>query len=151
MRGAPLEKMRVNHQATKNTKTIIDDPIPPEMERIAKQIVDASFLVHVALGPGLLESVYELCLAHELGKRGLKVERQVPVPVIYDGVRIDVGFKIDLLVEGCIIVEIKAVNDEHPIHKAQLLTHMKLARKRLGFIINFNKKLIKDGIIRMVL
>jgi GxxExxY protein len=121
------------------------------MERVAEQVVDAAYTVHTHLGAGLLESVYEVCLGHKLRKRGLKVQRQVPVPVIYDGICIETGFKVDLLVKDCIIIERKAVTDDHPIHKAQLLTHMKLAQKRLGFLINFDKKLIKDGITRMVL
>lgn len=109
------------------------------------------YRVHSRLGPGLLESVYKLCLAYELRKRGFKVETEVPVPVMYDGIRIDAGFKIDLLVEDCIIIEAKATLDDHPIFKAQLLTHMKLTGKRLGFLTNFNKKLIKDGIQRIAL
>ncbi len=103
------------------------------------------------MGPGLLESVYKLCLAYELRKRGLKFEAEVPVPVLYDGVRIDAGFKIDLLVADCVIVEAKSTLDDHPVFKAQILTHMKLTGKRLGFLANFNKKLIKDGIQRIVL
>ena len=109
------------------------------------------FRVHSQLGAGLLEHAYQACLAHELRKRGLRVETEVPVPIVYDGVRIDVGFCIDLLVEDSIIVEVKAVIDDHPVFKAQLLTHLKLTGKRLGFLVNFNKKLIKDGIQRVAL
>lgn len=127
------------------------EPIPEAVDRIATQIVDACFHLHSRLGPGLLESVYETCLAHELTKRGLRVERQVPIPIIYDDLRIEAGFKIDLLIEGCIILEIKAATEDHPVFKAQLLTYMKLSGIRLGFLINFNKKLIKDGIQRVAL
>lgn len=127
------------------------EPIPVEVDRVATEIVDAMYQVHSRLGPGLLESVYKICLAYELRKRGLKVETEVADPILYDGVSTDVGFKIDLLVEDCIIVEAKARIDDHPIFKAQLLTHMKLTGKRLGFLANFNKKLIKDGIQRIAL
>ncbi len=126
-------------------------PIPVEVDRVATEVVDAMYQVHSRLGPGLLESVYKVCLAYELRKRGLKVETEVPVPILYDGVRIDAGFKIDLLVEDCIIIEVKATLDDHPIFKAQILTHLKLTGKRLGFLANFNKKLIKDGIQRIAL
>src|SRR6185312_4339111 len=101
------------------------EPIPEEVNRIASQIVDAALRVHSALGPGLLESVYEACLAHELRKRGLTVERQHAIPVRYDGIQFDEGFRIDLLVQGCIIVELKSTSDDHPIHKAQLMTYLK--------------------------
>lgn len=126
-------------------------PIPEAVDRVAAHIVDAALRVHSKLGAGLLESVYEACLAHELRKRGLKVERQVPIPVIYDGIRFDEGFRVDLLVEGCVIVELKATSNEHPIHKAQLMTYLKLTGLRLGFLINFNKKYIRDGIERIAL
>ena len=127
------------------------EPIPDEVDRIATKIVDACFHLHSRLGPGLLESLYETCLEHDLKRRGLRVERQVPVPIVYDELRIEAGFRIDLLVEGSIILEIKAATEDHPIFKAQLLTYMKLTGIRLGFLINFNKKLIKDGIQRVAL
>jgi GxxExxY protein len=126
-------------------------PIPVVVDRVGTEIVDAMYQVHSRLGPGLLESVYKICLAYELRKRGLKVETEVPVPILYDGVRIDAGFKIDLLVEDSVIIEAKATIDDHPIFKAQILTHLKLTGKRLGFLANFNKKLIKDGIQRIAL
>ena len=122
-----------------------------QTERIAREVVDASFKVHKALGPGLLESVYELCLTHELRARGLKVDRQLEVPVEYDGLKLDAGFRLDLLVEDRIIVEIKAVRELLPVHQAQLLTYLKLMRKRLGFLINFNVPVIKNGIKRRIL
>jgi GxxExxY protein len=126
-------------------------PIPVELDQIGTEVVDAMFKVHSQLGPGLLESVYKICLAYELRKRGLRVQTEVPVPIFYDGVQIDCGFKIDLLVEDCVIIEAKATVDDHPIFKAQILTHMKLTGRRLGFLANFNKKLIKDGIQRVAL
>jgi GxxExxY protein len=131
--------------------SVVPEPIDQATELIATAIVDACFRVHSQLGPGLLESVYKICLTHELRKRGFVVQTEVPVPILYDGIRIDAGFKIDLLVNDLVIIEAKAVNDDHPVFKAQLLTHMKLTQKRLGFLVNFNKKLIKDGIHRMAL
>jgi GxxExxY protein len=112
--------------------------------------VDAVLKVHQALGPGLLESAYQACLAHELRKRGLKVECEVYLPVVYDGVFIDAGYRIDMLVEDCIIIENKAVAAILPIHEAQMLTYMKLRDCTLGFLINWNVHLIKYGIKRMV-
>lgn len=117
---------------------------------IAKEIVDAAYHIHRRLGPGLLESVYEAVLAYELQKRGLRVQRQVPMPVTYDGIRFDLGFRVDLLVEGRVIVELKSVQDEHPVHRKQVLTYIKLADKRLGLLIDFGAPLIKDGITRLV-
>jgi GxxExxY protein len=117
---------------------------------LAKQIVDAAYRVHTALGPGLLESVYEAALAYELDKRGLRITRQQAIPVVYDTVQILTGFHADLVVEDKVIVEIKALEMIAPVHKKQLLTYLKLADKRLGLLINFNVALIKDGITRMV-
>ena len=117
---------------------------------IAHQIVDAAYQVHKTLGPGLLESVYEAALAYELEKRGLRIARQQTIPVVYEAVRIHTGFHADLVVEGEVIVEIKALESIAPVHKKQLLTYLKLADKRLGLLINFNVALIKDGITRMV-
>lgn len=107
--------------------------------------------MHTTLGPGLLESVYEICLLHELQKRGLKVERQVLLPVVYDGLRLDSGLRLDLVVENRVVVELKAVDMLFPVHKAQVLTYLKLSGHRLGLLINFNSVLIKDGIQRLVL
>ena len=137
----------MNHQDTKTPR----EPIPEKLDRIARQVVDAAFKVHSTLGPGLLESVYEVCLAHELGKRGLLVRRQVALPVSYDDIRVDAGFRIDLLVEDCLIVEIKAVEKLLPVHKAQVLTYLKLSGHRLGLLINFNVPLILEGIKRIAL
>ncbi len=117
---------------------------------ISGQIVDAAMKVHTALGPGLLESAYEGCLAYELRKRGLKVAAQLGLPVVYEGVNIDVGYRIDLLVEDLVIVELKSVDKIAPIHEAQLLTYLKLSGKRLGLLMNFNVVHLKGGIKRMV-
>lgn len=117
---------------------------------IASAIVDSSLTVHKRLGPGLLESVYELCLFHELTKRSISVERQVGFPIQYDDLKIESGLRIDLLVDNLVIVEIKAVEKLAPVHQAQLLTYLKLTDKKLGLLINFNVPLIKDGIKRMV-
>lgn len=121
------------------------------VERIAREIVDAAYVVYMALGPGLLESVYEICLAHELKKRGLRVQRQVDLPVVYDGIRFDVGYRVDLVVEDLVFVEIKSAAKDHPIHAMQCKTHIKLAGKELGFVINFNVTVFKEGIKRVVL
>ena len=117
---------------------------------IARQIVDAAFKIHTTLGPGLLESVYQAVLGFELQKRGLSTVCQQSLPVIYDSVRLDVGFRIDLLVDDKVIVEIKSVESLAPVHRKQLLTYLRLADKRLGLLINFNAAKIKDGITRVV-
>ena len=109
---------------------------------VAKQIVDAAYRIHTSLGPGLLESVYEVVLAYELEKRGLRTVRQQAVPIVYQGTRIEMGFRADLIVEDSVIVEIKSVEATAPVHKKQLLTHLRLANKRLGLLINFNVVLI---------
>jgi len=116
---------------------------------VARQIVDAAFAIHSSLGPGLLESVYEAVLAYELEKRGLRAVRQQAIPVIWQGTRIEVGFRADLVVEDLVIVEVKASEATAPVHRKQLLTHLRLAGKRLGLLINFNVALIKDGITRI--
>jgi GxxExxY protein len=126
-------------------------PIPEAVERVATAIVDAAFTVHKTLGPGLLESVYEACLCHELRKRGLRFERQLELPIVYDGVHLDVGLRLDLLVEKSVVVELKAVEKHQPLFEAQLLTYLKLTSQRLGLLINFNVSLIKDGIKRVIL
>ena len=121
-----------------------------DIEEVARQIVDAAIKVHRALGPGLLESAYQACLAYELRKRGLRVECEVLLPVIYDGQKIDAGYRIDMLIENCVIIENKAVAKLLPIHQAQLLTYLKLSDRRLGFLLNWNVPLMKQGIKRMV-
>ena len=117
---------------------------------IAKQIVDAAFRIHTTLGPGLLESVYQAVLAYELTQRGLRTSSQQAIPVVYGTVRIDIGFRADLMVEDRVIVELKSVEEVAPVHKKQLLTYLRLADKRLGLLINFNTALIKNGISRIV-
>jgi GxxExxY protein len=127
------------------------EPLPQETEEIARSIVDAALAVHRALGPGLLESAYEICLAHELERRGHIVAKQTALPVVYDTVRLDAGYRIDLIVDGAVIVEVKAVETVLPIHEAQVLTYLRLSGRRLGFLINFNVPLLKNGIKRMIL
>ena len=117
---------------------------------IAREIVDAAFHIHTALGPGLLETVYEVVLARELEKRGLSVIRQQPVPIVFGDLRFDEGFRADLIVEDKVIVELKSVEQIAPVHKKQLLTYLRLADKRLGLLINFGSAVIKDGISRIV-
>ena len=125
--------------------------IPGALNQVSGQIVDAAFAVHKELGPGLLETVYETCLAHELEDRGLSVSRQVLIPVKYKGVELDAELRIDLMIENAVVVELKAVENLLPVHEAQLLTYLKLTKLRLGLLINFNVPLIRDGIKRLVL
>jgi len=125
--------------------------IPERTNGVSQVVVDSALTVHRALGPGLLESVYETCLAYELKKRGCTCERQVVVPIAYDGMQLDDGLRLDLLVEKCVVVELKAVESLLPLHDAQLLTYLKLTGHRLGLLINFNVPLLKDGIRRRVL
>ncbi len=117
---------------------------------IAKEVVDAAFKVHTKLGPGLLESVYEAVLAHEPQKRDRRVQRQVPVPVYYEGVQLEEGFRVDILVDDAVILELKSVEHMTPVHPKQLLTYLRLTGMRLGLLINFGETRIKDGIQRIV-
>jgi GxxExxY protein len=117
---------------------------------IATIIVDTAFHIHRDLGPGLFETVYERIMEAELIKRGLKVERQKPIPIVYDGVHFEAGFRCDLLIEDKVIVEVKSIEALHPVPKKQVLTYLRFADKRLGLLINFNVALIKDGIVRLV-
>lgn len=117
---------------------------------ISKIVIDAALKVHTAIGPGLLESAYEACLAHELKKRGLEVKTQVGLPLKYEKVILDVGYRIDMLIERKVILELKAVEKFVPIHQAQLLSYLKLSKCKLGFLLNFNVYRKKDGIRRMV-
>ncbi len=126
-------------------------PLSKKEEDIATKIVDAAYCVHKELGPGLLEKIYEVCFCHELTKRNLAYQRQVEVPIVYDGIKFDEGFRLDVLVEDLIICELKAVDNVNPVWEAQILSHLKLTGKRLGFLINFNNKYIKDGIKRIIL
>jgi GxxExxY protein len=121
-----------------------------DIEEIGKEIVDSSIKVHRVLGPGLFESAYQACLAYELRKRGFHVECELNQPVLYDGQRIDVGYRLDMFIENCVIVENKAVERLLPIHEAQLLTYLKLRDCRLGYLLNWHVPMMKDGIKRMV-
>ncbi len=117
---------------------------------IGKQVVDAAVGIHRELGPGLLESVYEVILAHELRQRGLQVERQVPVSIEYQGIKFNEGFRADLIVEQKVIVELKCVEKLNNAHKKQLLTYLRLTGMRLGYLLNFAEALMKDGVVRTV-
>jgi GxxExxY protein len=117
---------------------------------IAKEIVDAAYKIHITLGPGLLESVYEAAMFYELQKRGLNVLKQQSIPVFYENIRLQEGFRADLIVEDKVIVELKSVEAVHPVHMKQLLTYLRLTNTRLGLLINFGAYLIKDGISRVV-
>jgi GxxExxY protein len=125
-------------------------PVPPSVERVGKAVLDAAFKVHTALGPGLLESVYETCTAFETRESGLRVATQVALPVTYRDIKMDAGLRPDMIVEDCVIVEFKSVDVMHPIFDAQLITYLKLTGIRLGFLINFNVVHLKDGIKRIV-
>ena len=131
-------------------KNVKIQTIPAQTEKIAKVILDAAFKVHTTLGPGLLESVYETCLIHELRGMGLKFESQIALPIVYNGITVESGLRLDVFVEKCVIIEIKAVEIIIPIHKAQLLTYLKLSGIRLGLLINFNVIHLRDGIYRVV-
>ena len=137
----------MNHKGTKTQRAEISDQVN-ELSRI---IVDAAYCVHSELGAGLLESVYEVCLCHELKKRGVSFQQQVSLPVMYDGITLDASLRLDILVDQEIIVELKAVEQLNPVHHAQLLTYLKLTNNRLGLLINFNTAKIKDGIKRIIL
>ena len=126
-------------------------PLSEKEELVAKKIVDAAYTVHKTLGPGLLEKVYEVCFCHELSKRLLEYKRQVAIPIVYDGIVFDEGLRLDVLVEETIICELKAVEEMNPLWEAQILSHLKLTGKRLGFLINFNVSLIKKGLKRIIL
>jgi len=117
---------------------------------VAKHIVDVAFKIHTRFGPGLLESVYETIMSYELKKRGLQVNRQQPIPVVYESIRMNIGFRADLIVENRVVVEIKSIDAIAPVHKKQLLTYLRLTDKKLGLLINFYVDLIKDRITRVV-
>jgi GxxExxY protein len=117
---------------------------------VARIVVDAAYKIHTTLGPGLLESVYKEVLKYELEKRGLSVEMEVAIPIVYEDVKLDVGYRADMIVEGLVIVELKSIEELANVHKKQTLTYLRLANKRLGLLINFNVDLIKNGIKRIV-
>lgn len=120
------------------------------IERVGKTVLDAAFKVHTTLGPGLLESVYEAAMFVELQKQGLKVQRQVPIPVLYEGIQLEVGFRADLIVEESVLVELKSVESVTPLFKKITTNYLKLIPLKLGFLINFNEVHLKDGITRVV-
>ncbi|MFI4934682.1 MAG: GxxExxY protein [Caulobacterales bacterium] len=125
--------------------------LPEQVERLARELVDAGLKVHRALGPGLLESIYEHCLVHELQLRGIQASRQVALPIFYEGAKLDAAYRLDLVVDDAIVVEIKAVDALTRLHEAQLLTYLKLSGHRLGFLMNFNVELYKQGVKRLIL
>jgi GxxExxY protein len=127
------------------------EPLSPEIENIATATVDGAYRIHKALGPGLLESVYESCLAYELRKRSFEVRTQLNLPITYDGINLESGLRPDILIADLVVVEVKAVEQIHPVHHAQVLTYLKLMNLRLGLLINFNVTMIGKGIKRIVL
>ena len=126
-------------------------PLSEKEEAIAKIVVEAAYRVHKKLGPGLLEKVYEVCFCHEIAKQGSQYKRQLPVPIVYDELQFEEGLRLDVLVDDLVICELKAVDEINPIWEAQLITHLKLTKRRLGFLINFNVPVIKKGIERIIL
>jgi GxxExxY protein len=146
----------MNNEGTKGRRFGFDLPdgrsvsVPAEVEALATASVDAALAVHRELGPGLLESAYEACLAHELELRRITVQRQLPVPLDYRGVRIEVGFRADLLLDTRLLLELKAVEAVSPLHRAQVITYLKLLKLPLGLLINFNSLLLKDGLERIL-
>ncbi len=136
----------MNHQAHQEHQGV-----DPRIDAVARQVVDAGLKVHKALGPGLLESAYEHCLTHELRSRGLTVARQIPLPITYEGLQLDAGYRLDLMIEDSIIVEVKSVEALTRLHEAQIVTYLKLSKRRLGFLMNFNVPLFKQGVRRLVL
>jgi GxxExxY protein len=126
------------------------ETISTRTESLAAQVVDAAVKVHKALGPGLLESVYEICLCHEFTRRAIPFQRQVVLPINYEGIQLEAGLRIDIIVESCLVVELKTVDALSPLHEAQLLTYLKLSNNRLGLLLNFNVPIMKQGIKRLI-
>jgi GxxExxY protein len=141
------EKIKDHRQDAKTPRKDLSDV----EEDLANSIVDAAIKVHTVLGPGLLESVYEACLTYELEKRGHLVKRQVVLPIQYDTLTLDAGLRLDMVVDGLVVLELKAVEHLLPVHHSQMLTYLKISRLRLGFLLNFNVSLMKDGISRKIL
>jgi len=125
-------------------------PIPADTEQVGKTVLDSAYKVHTTLGPGLLESVYSVTMKHVLEKAGLRVETEVKLPIVFDGEKLDSGLRLDMLVDKCVIVELKSVENMDPVYGAQLMTYLRLSGVRLGFLINFNVPHLKDGIKRFV-
>jgi GxxExxY protein len=153
----PIQAVTVRTEfTTKNTKNTkrhkeMHEPIPVQVESAARVTVDAALHVHKTLGLGLLESAYEHCLAFEISRRGPSVRRQVALPIVYEGEKLDAGYRLDLVVDGAVIVEIKSIDALAPIHDAQVLTYLKLSGLRVGLLMNFNVALFKQGLKRFVL
>ncbi len=142
----------MNHQGHEgSTKEAPRKDLDAFTESIAEQLVDAAIEVHRALGPGLLESVYQTCLIHALRKRGLRVDCQIELPIHFDSLRLDSGLRLDLLIEDRVVVELKSVEELHPVHFSQLMSYLRLSGKRLGFLINFNVSKLVDGLNRRIL
>ncbi len=141
--------MPQRQEDTKKNKDIFES-IPESIEQIGRLIVDSAYTVHYNLGSGLLEKIYEVCFCHELAKRGIKYQRQVNVPIVYDDLEFNEGLRLDVLVEDSVICELKAIEAVNPIWEAQIISHLKLTGNRLGYLINFNVPKIKDGIRRFV-
>ncbi len=144
------QEMPQSHEESKLHKDSFK-PLTQEEERIGKAIVNAAYIVHKALGPGLLEKVYEVCFCHVLAKDGYFVKRQIAIPIVFEGIEFEEGLRLDVLVDDLVICELKALDTVNPVWEAQLLSHLKLTKKRLGYLINFNVPLIKNGIKRMVI
>ena len=125
-------------------------PIPPEVERVGKAVLDAAFTVHTELGPGLLESVYRIAMKHVIEGNGILAETEVKLPILFRGVKLESGLRLDMLVNQCVIAELKSVEKMNPVYEAQLLTYLRLSKVRLGYLINFYVPHLKDGIKRMV-
>ena len=146
----------MNNQGTKEPSFGLEIPdwkrvrVPADVERLAKAVVDATFSVHTELGPGLLESAYEACLSHELRLRGVKHQLQLPVPLDYKGIRIEIGCRADVVVEEKLLIELKSVDQLQPVHTAQVITYLRLKKFPLGLLVNFNEVLIKNGIHRVL-
>ena len=149
------QAQRIGSFATKSLRhkvgTKVFEQLSEREEKVGKAVVNAAFAVHKELGPGLLEKVYETCFCHELVKRGLSVQRQMDIPICYDGIVFEEGLRLDVLVENLVICELKAVDELNPVWTAQVLSHLKLTGKRLGYLINFNVPLIKNGLKRIIL
>lgn len=125
-------------------------PIPPDVERVGKIVLDAAYKVHTVLGPGLLESVYQTAMKHVITTNNALVETEVKLPIMFEGVKLESALRIDMLVEKCVIAELKSVETMNPVYEAQLMTYLRLSKTRLGFLVNFNMPHLKDGIKRIV-
>ncbi len=143
MNGLKMEEMK--YQLKKESSLSVEE------EEIGRAIVNTAFYVHKSLGPGLLERVYEVCFCHVLSKKGFNIQRQIDIPIVFEDKTFEEGLRLDVMVNDLVVCELKALENVHPVWQAQLLSHMKLTGKRLGYLINFNVPLIKNGIKRMVL